>query len=108
MRNDIIAKIKTARAEAQTKANAYENLTSKRYDYWRAVSTVLAYDRALAMFARATERKISDMASTAIADFEYVRDDDPTATEMSLAVADGWRDALASVADWMTDKEDNR
>ena len=105
-RNDVIAEIKTARDEARVKANAYRNLTSQRYDYWRAVSAVLTYDEALAMFARATEHKIPDMAARAIADFERVRDsEDP---EMILAIMDGRRDALASVADWMNTKEDNR
>lgn len=105
MRADVIAEIKTARDEAQIKANAYKNLTAKQYDYWRAVSAVLTYDEALAMFARATEHKIPGMAARAIAYFEYVHNDDPTATEMTLAVVDGRRDALASVADWMSNEE---
>ena len=104
MRNDIIAEIKTARAEAQTKVNAYENLTSKRYDYWRAIAAIVAYDQALAMLMRGTEHQIPDMAATAIADFEYAHNDDPTATEMTLAFADGRRDALASVAEWMNNR----
>ena len=105
-RNDVIAEIKTARNEARIKAHAYMNLTIKKYDYWRAVSAVLTYDEALAMFARATEHKIPAMAATAIADFERVRDsEDP---EMILAVTDGRRDALASVADWMNTEENNR
>lgn len=103
-KNDIVAEIKTARYEAQIKAYAYMNLTIKTYDYWRAVSAVLAYDETLAMFARATEHKIPAMAATAIADFERARDGETT--EMTLAVADGRRDALASVADWMG-KESN-
>ena len=103
MRADLIAEIKTARDEARVKAHAYMNLTIKRYDYWRAMSAVLAYDEALAMFARATEHKIPDMAATAVADFERARDGDTT--EMTLAVADGRRDALASVADWMNTEE---
>ena len=107
-RNDVIAEIKTARDEAKVKANAYKDLTAKRYDYWRAVSAVLAYDRALAMFARASEHKIPDMATEAIADFEYAHNDDPTATEMTLAVTDGRRDALATVAEWMNTEEGNR
>ena len=105
-KNDIVAEIKTARAEAQTKANAYENLTSKRYDYWRAVTAIAAYDEALAMLEQGTEQQIPDMAATAIADFEYAHNDDPTATKMTLAVADGRRDALASVAEWMDNEED--
>ena len=105
-RNDVIAETKTARDEARVKANAYMNLTIKRYDYWRAMSAVLTYDEALAMFARATEHRIPDMAATAVADFERARDGDTT--EMSLAVADGRRDALASVADWMRNEEGNR
>lgn len=99
MRNDIIAEIKTARAEAQTKANAYENLTSKRYDYWRAVSAIYAYDDALTMFERGTQDYIPDMATTAIADFERARDSDTDG--MTLAVADGRRDALNTVVDLM-------
>ena len=99
MRNDIIAKIKTARDEARVKANAYENITAKRYDYWRAIETVYGYDDALTMFARATEHYIPDMAATAIADFERARDSDTD--EMTLAVADGRRDALATVVDLM-------
>ena len=105
-RNDVIAEIKTARDEAKVKANAYKDLTAKRYDYWRAVSAVLAYDRALAMFARASEHKIPDMATEAIADFEWVRDNETL--EMSLAVTDGRRDALATVAEWMNTEEGNR
>lgn len=106
MRADLIAEIKTARDEARVKARAYMNLTIKKYDYWRAVSAVLTYDEALAMFARATEHKIPGMAATAIADFERARDDDTS--EGTLAIADGRRDALASVAEWMTDEEGNR
>lgn len=102
MRNDIIAKIKTARAEAQTKANAYENLTSKRYDFWRAITAIRAYNEALGMFARAIEHKIPDMATIAIADFERARDSDTDG--MTLAVTDGRRDALASVAEWMSNR----
>ena len=108
MRNDIIAKIKTARAEAQTKVNAYKNLTAKQYDYWRALATVIAYHGALALFEQGTEHKIPDMATTAIADFEIVREGEIPIPEMALAVADGRRDALASVADWMTTEESNR
>ena len=101
-KNDVIAEIKTARDEAKVKANAYKGLTAKRYDYWRAVSAVLAYDRALAMFARASEHKIPNMATEAIAEFEYERDND--IPEMALAVADGHRDALATVAEWMNNR----
>ena len=108
MRADLIAEIKTARDEARIKAHAYMNLTIKKYDYWRAVSAVLTYDEALAMFARATEHRIPAMAARAIADFERAHDDDPTATERTLAIADGRRDALASVADWMRNEEGNR
>ena len=104
MRDDIIAKIKTARAEARVKESAYENLTSKRYDYWRAVAAIFAYNQALDMFARGTELYIPDMAATAIADFEHAHNDGPTATETNLAVADGRRDALASVAEWMSNR----
>ena len=103
MRADLIAEIKTARDEARIKAHAYMNLTIKKYDYWRAVSAVLTYDEALAMFEQGTEHKIPDMATAAIADFERARDGDTT--EMTLAVADGRRDALASVADWMRNEE---
>ena len=106
MRNDIIAEIKTARAEAQTKANAYVGLTSMRYDYWRAITAIAAYDEALAMLEQGTEQQIPDMAATALADFEYARDDDPTATEMTLAVADGRRDALNTVVDLMDRRAD--
>ena len=105
-RNDVIAEIKTARDEAHVKANAHMNLTANRYDYWRAVAAFLTYDRALVMFARATEHKIPGMAATALADFERARDGETT--EMTLAVADGRRDAFATVADWMNNEESNR
>ena len=106
-RNDVIAEIKTARDEARIKAHAYRYVKIKRYDYWRAVSAVLTYDEALAMFARATEHKIPDMAARAVTDFERAHDDDPTATEITLSLADGRRDALASVADWMRNEKSN-
>ena len=99
MRNDIIAEIKTARDEAQTKVNAYKYLTSERYNYWRAVSAVMTYDEALDMFEWGTEHRIPNMATTAHADFGYARDSD--ATEWTLAFTDGRRDALASVVDLM-------
>ena len=105
MRNDIIAKVERARAEALVKERAYENITAKKYDYWRALATVVTYDNALAMLMRGTEHRIPDMATEAIADFEYAHNDDPTATEMTLAFADWRRDALASVADWMNTEE---
>ena len=105
-RNDVVAEIKTARDEARITAHAYENLTDKRYDRWRAAAAVLAYDRALVMFARATEHEIPGMAATALADFERARDSETT--EMALAFADGRRDALATVADWMNNEESNR
>ena len=101
-KNDLIAEIKTARDEARVKENAYKNLTAKKYDYWRATAAVFTYNTALVMFALGTEHKIPDMAVEAIADFERARDSD--APEMSLAVADGRRDALASVAEWMSDR----
>lgn len=105
-RNDVVAEIKTARAEAQIRANAYKNLTAKWYDYWRAMSAVLAYDEALALFEQDSEHEIPVMAATAVADFERVHDsEDP---EVVLAVMDGRRDALASVADWMSAEEINR
>ena len=106
MRNDIIAEIKTARDEARFKAHAYVGLTSKRYDYWRAITAIVAYDEALAMLEQGTEQQIPDMAATALANFEYARDDDPTATEMTLAVADGRRDALNTVVDLMDGRAD--
>ena len=105
-RNDLVAEIKTARDEALSMAHAYVNLTAKRYDYWRAVAAFRAYDQALVMFARATEHKIPGIAANALADFERARDGDTT--EMALAVADGRRDALATVADWMNNEESNR
>lgn len=105
---DIIAEIRTARAEARVKVNAYRDITAKKYDYWRAIESVLTYDQALGMFARGTEHYIPDMAATALADFEYARDDDSFATEMDLAFADGRQDALTSVADWMDNKENSR
>ena len=42
------------------------------------------------------------MATEAIADFEWVRDNETL--EMSLAVTDGHRDALATVAEWMRNR----
>ena len=109
-RNDMIAKIVTARDEARVKKNAYRNLTSKRYDYWRAIATIAAYQKTLAMFEQGTEHKIPDMASGAVADFERlrVRNGGTPIPEMNLVIAEGRRDALASVADWMTDEESNR
>ena len=105
-RNDVIAEIKTARDEAHVRANAHMSITIKRYNYWRAVAAFIAYDRALVMFARATEHKIPGMAAAALADFERARDAETT--EMTLAIADGRRDALATVADWMNNEESNR
>ncbi len=101
-KNDVIAEIKVARDEARIKANAYKGLTAKRYDYWRAVAAITAYDQALTMFARGTEHDIRDMAATAIATFERARDNEIRETD--LAVTDGRRDALASVAEWMSDR----
>ena len=98
-RNDLIAEIKTARDEAKIKANAYRNLTAKKYDYWRAVSTALTYDEALALFEQGTEHYIPNMATAAIAEFERARDDDTS--EGTLALADGRRDAFATVTEWM-------
>ena len=106
MRADLVAEIKAARDEARVKKNAYRNLTSKRYDYWRAIAAIAVYHKTLAMFEQGTEHKIPDMAVEAIAEFESARDDERP--EMNLAVADGRRDALASVADWMNTEEDNR
>lgn len=105
-RADVVAEIKTARDEARIKANAYMNLTTKRYDYWRAVTASVAYDAALIMFEQGTEHDIPDMAVRAITIFERARDSE--ASEVNLAVADGRRDALASVADWMRNEESNR
>lgn len=108
-RNDVIAKIKTARAEAQTRVNAYENIATKRYDHWQALATVIAYHGALALFEQASEHKIPDMAAEAVADFERARDRNggtPVPT-VNLAVADGRRDALASIADWMNAEDDS-
>lgn len=119
-RNDVVAEIKTARDEAHTKARAYKNYMTEKYNYWRAISTVTTYNETLVMFEQGTEHQIPDMAATAHADFERARDDeilevdlDGEMIEMSvgvsdLAVIDGRRDALASVADWMTTEENNR
>ena len=101
-KNDVIAEIKAARDEARIKAHAYMNLTVKRYDYWRAVSAVMTYDEVLDMFEWGAEYRIPAMSTTAIADFERARDGDTT--EMTLASADGRRDALASVAEWMSNR----
>ena len=105
-KNDVIAEIKTALDEAKVKARAYKYLTAKRYDYRRALAAIAAYDQALAIFAQGTEHNISDLAIAAIAEFEWARDNDTP--KMTLAVADGRRDAFASVADWMTTEEGNR
>ena len=105
-RNDLIAEIKTARDEAHARAYALRNLTAKRYDYWRAVAAIRAYDQALTVFAFGTEYKIPGMVANALADFERARDGETT--EMALAAADGRRDALATVADWMNNEESNR
>ena len=105
MRADVIAEIRTARDEARIKANAYRNLTAKEYDYWRATAALNAYNQALEMFIAGTEHYIQGMVTIAIAEFEYERDSD--IPEMNLAVLDGRRDALASVADWMYTKEGN-
>ena len=88
-RNDTIKNIVTAVNEAKSEARAYKYITSERYNYRRALAAIAAYDQALALFARGTDHNISGMAVRA---------------EMTLAVADGRRDALASVAEWM----DNR
>ena len=101
-RNDLIAEIKTARDEAKVKANAYRNLTAKEYDYWRAVSARIAYEDALDMFEQATEHDIPGMAVEAVAGFEWVRDSE--VSEVVLALADGRRDALATVAEWMNNR----
>ena len=93
MRADVIAEIKTALDEAKVKARAYKYLTSERYNYRRALAAIAAYDQALTLFARGTEHQIPAMAVRA---------------EMTLAVTDGRRDALASVADWMNTEENNR
>ena len=85
-RNDVIKNIITAINETKSKARAYKYITSERYNYHRALATLAAYDQALTLFSRGTEHNISSMAVRA---------------EMTLAVADGRRDALASVADWM-------
>ena len=86
-RNDIIKNIITAIDETKVKARAYKYITSERYNYHRALATLAAYDQALTLFSRGTEHNILGMAVRA---------------EMTLAVADGRRDALASVADWMS------
>ena len=98
-KNDVIAEIKTARDEARIKVQAYKGLAAKNYDYWRATFVAVTYDETLTMFERGTEHRIPYMAVEAIAEFEYERDSD--IPEMTLAVLDGRRDALASVADWM-------
>ena len=105
-KNDVIAEIKTALDEANVKANAYMNLTAKRYDYWRAIAAIAVYHKTLAMFEQGTEHKIPDMATAAIAIFERARDREIRETD--LAVTDGRRDAFASVADWMRNEEGNR
>ena len=101
-KNDIIAEIKTARDEARIKANAYKDLAAKKYDYWRATFVAVTYDETLTMFERGTEHRIQNMATEAIAEFEYERDND--IPEMTLAIIDGRRDALATVADWMANR----
>ena len=92
-RNDVIKNIITAINETKAKARACKYITSERYNYHRALATLAAYDQALTLFARATEHHIPAMAVRA---------------EMTLAVADGRRDALASVAEWMDNEEDDR
>ena len=108
MRNDIIAEIKTARAEAQTKAHPYMSLTAKRYGYWWAVAAIAAYETALAMLEQGTEQQIPDMASEAVADFERlrVRNGGTPVPEINLAVAQGRRDALNTVVDLMDGRAD--
>lgn len=105
-RADTVAKIKAARAEARIKANAYMNIAGKRYDYWRSLATAMTYDEALTMFMRGTEHDIPGMANYALANFEWARDSE--ASEVNLAVADGRRDAFATIAEWMTTEESDR
>ena len=101
-KNDVIAEIKTARDEARLRANAYKGLAAKKYDYWRATFVAVTYDETLTMFAREAEHNIPNMAAEATAEFEYERDND--IPEMTLAIIDGRRDALATVAEWMTNR----
>ena len=107
-RNDIIAEIKTARAQAQTQVNAYENVPAKRYDLWRALATVIAYHGALASFEQATEHEIPDRAAAAVAHLERLHRSGLPVPEVNFATAEGRRDALVSVAEWMTDEGSNR
>lgn len=104
-RNDVISEIKTARDEARVKAHAYMSLTVKKYDYWRAMSAVIAYDDVLALYAQNREIEIQALATKADREFENARDGD--VTEMTLAMTDGRRDALASVADLMNTKDNS-
>lgn len=117
-RNDIVAEIKTARAQAQARVNDYEKATTKRYDHWRVLAAdatkrydrwrslaeVIAYHGALALFEQEAEHEIPDMAAAAVANLERLHRRGLPVPTMNLAVAHGRRDALVSVAEWMTDE----
>ena len=103
---DLVAKIKTARDEALDKANDNMNLATKRerYESLRAITAVATYNEVLSMIEwGGTGHRVPDMATEATADFERARDGETTG--MTLAVTHGRRDALATVAEWMNNKE---
>lgn len=96
---DVIEKIKTARDEADAEARTYKNDTANGQNYWRVMAAGVAYHEALEMFASATEHKIPNMATEAIAKSKRAHDNDPN--EIVIAFADGRRDALLTVVDLM-------
>lgn len=104
-RAEIVANIVTARDEAHAEAYAYWNPALKKHNYWRELAAATTYDETLTLFAQGAEYKIPGMANMAdeIADYTRKHNDNPT--EMTLAVAIGRRDALATVAYWMDTDE---
>ena len=117
-RNDIVAEIKTARAQAQSRVNAnapakrYDQWkalpadSTKRYDRWRSLAEVIAYHGALALFEQASEHEIPGMAAAATAHLERMHRRGLPVPTMNLAVAHGRRDALVSVSEWMADERE--
>ena len=104
-RTDIVNNIITARNDAHDKARAYRNYKPNTHKYWRTLAAAETYDETLTMFAQGTQNKIPNMAADAIEIYEYTLNNDKALSTSgglaTIAVAEGHKNALATVTEWM-------
>ena len=101
---DLIAEIKTKRAEARHKMQVFASMPSRLADLYRAVGAATAYDEAIELIYEGYLDLVRARANEAQSVYEGAQNG--SVTELMLADIGGRRDALLTVVDLMDGKAD--